>query len=389
MECCGRRDTYSADILCPARLYFFFCFVMIADVNGDQIPDMIALDGYIVTTLLGNGDGTFRAGPSTNAPWQAIYDGVAVDVNGDGIVDLVLAGGVDGVRIPSGIGVFLGNGDGTFQAPVFYQTGTDDLLGYLVTGDFNGDGIPDFALPSESGIWLFTGKGGGVLNPGVLTPVTGIQSSEMVAADFNGDGKLDLAVTTLSGFLLLSGNGDGTFQTPVAYNAGPSGPRFIATADINRDGHPDIALALDTTNTHNYDLIYLNNGLGGFSGPTGADIDGAATQITLGDVNGDGIPDLINDAGSIAFGKGDGTFHSPISYPVQILGGENVVVADLRNNGLTDIVVAGADAISVLLAQGKGSFEDGVWTSVAGTGNCAAAADFNGDGKPDLAVPTT
>src|ERR1700677_2432221 len=89
MECCGRRDTYSADILCPARLYFFFCFVMIADVNGDQIPDMIALDGYIVTTLLGNGDGTFRAGPSTNAPWQAIYDGVAVDVNGDGIVDLV------------------------------------------------------------------------------------------------------------------------------------------------------------------------------------------------------------------------------------------------------------------------------------------------------------
>ena len=177
--------------------------------------------------MLGNGDGTFRTGPSTTVSWRYVSEGVAVDVNGDGILNLVLMGGLYGVQIPAGLGVFLGNGDGTFQEPVLYQTGTNSILGLPVAGDFNGDGITDFAVPSEGGIWLFTGKGGGALSAGVLMSIAGLQSADMVGADFNGDGKLDLAVATLPGFILVLGNGDGTFRTPVAYNAGASGAQLI------------------------------------------------------------------------------------------------------------------------------------------------------------------
>ena len=63
-----------------------------------------------------------------------------------------------------------------------------------VVGDFNGDGIPDILASGGQGLWLFAGKGGGVFNSGVLTPIAGVYYYGLVAVDFNGDGKLDVAV---------------------------------------------------------------------------------------------------------------------------------------------------------------------------------------------------
>jgi len=358
----------------------------VGDTNGDGVPDLLQPSPPSVSVLFGNGNGTFRSGPTSSI---GIYGAptVVTDLNGDGIVDLAVAGELtSGGHI--GLGVSFGNGNGTFQTAVFYQAGTDSQAGGIVIGDFNADGIPDAVMVGESGLWLFTGKGGGAFNPPVLTPFTGARVSDLDLAmgDFNGDGKLDLVSVTPTGLAVFFGNGNGTFQ-PVETITTPAEPGWIATGDVNLDGRADIVVTFDFSA---YVSLYMGTTSGGFTGLTHVYLPGAY-QIAIGDVNGDGIPDLVNSSVYIALGKGNGTFGEPAYHAVESAQGTyNAALADLRNDGLTDIVVQGAPGgtVSVLLALGKGRFEDGEWTPVTGGAGCGAVADYNGDGKPDLAVNT-
>ena len=363
----------------------------VADANGDGIPDIIGLGAGVVIVLVGEGNGTFRVGPESNIETGGVYFPVAADVNGDGNVDLIFSGPTYNGTY-DGVGISMGNGDGTFQPAVFYQTGNDKFLGSVVYGDFNGDGIPDIAVAGESGIWLFTGQGGGTFSAGALTPFSGCTGG-LAAGDFNSDGHLDLALTTQTGFAVFPGNGNGTFRSPRAYSTGPLTGKFIVVGDLNMDGHPDIVLCAYTepTDVPDYVLVYLGNGKGGFSAPAKVQMS-PVQHIAIADINGDGIPDLVGSNGDSALGTGSGTFHKPVYYRLPALNivTNYVVPADLRNNGRTDIVLQDGDGgISVLLNEGKGVYEDGEWLPVAGAYGCAAAADFNGDGKPDLAMNST
>jgi hypothetical protein len=127
--------------------------VVVADVNNDGKPDVIESDyDNTINVFLGNGDGTFQAARSFD-PGNYPRDVVAADVNGDGKIDLVVTnvginqGGAllstDGEE-PGSVAVLLGNGDGTFQAPVTYSTSV--YPGWTAVGDFNGDGHPDLAV---------------------------------------------------------------------------------------------------------------------------------------------------------------------------------------------------------------------------------------------------
>src|ERR1700722_1255500 len=368
----ARRD-YSG-VLAPDE-------VQIGDANGDGIPDVVANSAGNITVLLGNGDGTFRTGPSEKIFYDS-SDFVATDLNGDGIVDLMIAG-QSTTSGPSGIGVSMGNGDGTFASATFYQTATDTPFNVIV-GDFNGDGIPDVVATGGQGVWLLTGRGGGSFNAPVLAATT---SGTTAVGDFNGDEKLDLAMISSSGFSILYGNGNGTFQSPVFFTT-PSAVRNIAVGSLIKGGPQSIVLSYAKGL-----YLYFGNGAGKFGGPYPKSVSyiGGINRgaIQIGDVNGDGNPDIVTAGVSILFGNGEGGFSIPHTYVISgNVGPYNatgVALADLANNGRTDIVTGGHD-VSVLLNLGKGGLEDGIWTNVTGGAGCGVKGDFNGDGKPDLAV---
>jgi hypothetical protein len=175
-------------------------------------------------------------------------DSLAVaDVNGDGEPDLLAANqcAIDSnCGSSGGLGVLLGNGDGTFQAAVTYGPGGEYPYS-LAVGDLNGDGKPDLVVAdqcdssgicSNGSLGVLLGNGDGTFQAASSTTIPAYGFGAIALADFNGDGKLDVAS---GGAILLLGNGDGTFQGFIPLGAGGFG---IAVADVNRDGKPDIAV---------------------------------------------------------------------------------------------------------------------------------------------------
>ena len=303
------------------------------DVNGDGIPDLVVANicqslgpylectGYgTVSVLLGNGDGTFRpaATYSTGA-----YDAYAVaigDVNGDQMPDLVVANLYQGQSQQAGsASVLLGNGDGTFQPAVNYSSGGYEADSVAI-GDFNGDGVPDVVVANYcvsdqdcnvGSVGVLLGIGDGTFQP-VMTYNSGGEYTRAVStADLRGNGILDLIVANEfdgkgdskhDAIDVLMGNGDGTFQPAVTYFSGGSLIDSVTAADMNGDGIPDlvvvgecqkIGIRIGCGGTGTVSIL-VGNGDGTFQSPVTYSSGGyEGSAIAIGDVNGDGRPDLI------------------------------------------------------------------------------------------------
>jgi trimeric autotransporter adhesin len=264
--------------------------VLTQDFNQDGIPDLLLsnnTDGT-VTALLGNGDGTFTIAPgSPFAGGYGAFPVFAADFNGDGIQDLAIAGYYTTI--------WLGNGDGTFTEMPVNSSTLMSISG--PEGDFNDDGIPDLLNYDGVNITVFLGNGDGTFNPGVETAVNlGGTSYSLAAADFNGDGKLDLAIAASGGpdsVYVFLGNGDGTF-TPAPGSPTQVGSLAsqIAVGDFNGDGVADLTVnnASDLTDL----FVLLGNGDGTFALASTGSMQLPSTFSAVGDFNGDGVSDLVS-----------------------------------------------------------------------------------------------
>ncbi len=331
--------------------------VVAADLNHDGHPDLIVsnenypISQTTVSVFLNNGDGTFGAA----VPYLDGNDAVSVavaDVDLDGNPDILVSEAPGSQLTGAGLFLLKGKGDGTFPTDTVVRL--SKYGGKIGIADFNADGYPDLVVTNSIGIGaagtaisVLLGNGDGTFQalPDFDAPVA---ISDLVVGDFNGDGIADLALSSNTGFnpgsvVVMMGNGDGTFGTPASYNTGDA--VSLAAADVNHDGVLD--LIAGNYNTQSLSILPGNsngtfrqaitsNFTPGPPGDYGSDACGCAVTVT--DVDGDGNPDIIFALG-ISYGNGDGTFRTYVPfgsspsatiYPI-------LAVADLNGDGIADI----------------------------------------------------
>jgi uncharacterized delta-60 repeat protein len=410
----------------------------VGDFNGDGHVDVVTANSgdNTVSVLLGDGHGGFApaviGGVATSdyslgASPQFVVVG---DFNSDGKLDIATAN-YAGVQSSAPIlSILLGNGNGTFQAPLESRVNPEfwAYASSLAVGDFNGDGKPDLAIgnPYDDQVMIALGNGNGTFTysstllastPTMVAGPDGLAGS-VCSADFNGDGHADLAIAdTYSGSVIIVGvwlgNGNGTFGSESLYYAGEE-PGSISASDLNGDGKPDLIVTngdyngLVGTKESGGVSVLLNNGDGTFQPSTAFATGDGPSAVAVADFNGDGTKDLLiadsasNDI-SLDLGYGDGTFSAPKDFLVfapptnenpsnpMVMPQEISASGDINGDGYKDIVTAddnGYDVgdISVLLSNGDGTFADAVKVPAGNGVRGVAVGDFDGDGKADVAV---
>ena len=329
------------------------------DFNNDGRPDLAVanFDSHSVSVLLNSGSGAFLPAQDyafTGSP----SDILSADFNGDGYDDLASVG--------SGIAsILIANSNGTFNPEVKYESGAGPYN--VVSGDFNGDSYPDLAVSSVyNNIAVLLNNGDGTFADRDDYPAGGEVSLFMTVGDYDGDGYDDLAVKNYTTFLaegqyieqisVLYGIGDGTFEaSQTAFNF----------------------------------RSFLDTG----SALWQAEI----TSLVSGDFNNDGKDDIAMTGGGtleldgrvmILQSTGDGSFAWGIYDVGQSISDFGFCVNDINSDGNLDLVVSTPRTGSVTVMRGGGDCTftmSGVF--YVGIGSMeVTSADFNGDGRPDLAV---
>jgi type II secretory pathway component GspD/PulD (secretin) len=278
-------------------------------------------------------------------------------------------------------------------------------VGVAVT-EFNGDGFPDLVVANQTDsttngtISILLGATDGTF--GTQTPITipggtlPSTPSAVAVGDFNGDGSIDIAVTDSANnaVAILLGSGDGTFAAPVTYPTGTT-PVALLVKDFNADGFLDLAVVNQADGTVS---ILLGNGDGTFAAKTDDPVDVMPAAIASADFNDDGILDLAvanhgdssgtgGNTVSVLLGNSDGTFKPKTDYATGN-GPAGMATADFNLDGRADLAVSNQtdNTVSILLGNGDGTFAAHT-DYAAGSGPAGlVAANFTGGANPALAL---
>lgn len=275
----------------------------------------------------------------------------------------------------------------SFETPRSFSvpTATD----YISAGDLDGDGKADVVVGGDSGLFLLYGKGNGDLEP-YTTVVSGL-SRNFALGDMNGDGKLDIICSNGNDFLrIIPNQGGRAWGTPIDIPIGTY-IHHAAVGDFNGDGRLDIALVNNRNGNAGKVIIVQNNGGGSFSVVNRYTLD-TPLAITVGDINGDGKPDIAvgyysspESGCQIYLGTGNCNFNG-VGHLAEGNVGFKPVIFDFNGDGKADIAftVVFSNEIATYLGVGNGSFTSKQTYATFGYPSMMWAADIDLDGFPDL-----
>ncbi len=382
----------------------------LGDLDGDGVLDLTAAGLNQLHVYLGTHGSVFAARLRLDVGGNT-FAITAEDFNGDAIVDMATSIRAARLSDNGDARVILSRGGGNFELAPPGRVGTSPRS--IAAGDFNGDGRADVVTTNSIfyDMSVLLGNGDGSLGPQIRIPLNAFVDAA-TAGDFNGDGKDDFAVLvssslhvgpSISVFTQMS---PGSLEFRSASTTIASFPTAMATGDFNGDGRLDlVTVGVEA-------LIYLGTGSLTFTQAGHFPAGPAPTAVGVGDFNGDGKPDLAVanrnpnyypphslPPGSMAIlmNLGNGTFGAPTILPAGVYP-SSVAVADFNLDGRPDLAVSNNDEIvyskggdvSLYLGAGDGTF---VAQGKFGSGTISlarslTAGDFNHDGMPDLAVAT-
>ena len=379
--------------------------VLAGDFNRDGKSDFVSsnLDGHTVSVVFGKGNGKFLD-VSPIADNAGPVQMVSADFNHDGITDLATVNAGNS-QDGNTVSVFFGQVGAKFSRQLALKVGTDPLS--LATADFNNDGLPDIVAANfgtypddPGGISVLLNKGNGSFQPAASFPA-GDFPDFVAAADFNRDGNQDVVVSDfgtnvgVAGISVLSGDGKGGFSAPVKVGPDIDFAFQVLTGDFDNDGNPDIAYS--SSGINDSVSVLLGDGKGSFAPAKTVTSSFFVFTFTTGDFNHDNLADFAVEEGGVIemlLGQGNGRYQSAgfvdEGEAALFSAIQSLAVGDFNKDGFLDLAAPDvfSDNVSVLLGNGDGTFQPGQLFAGA-PGGRAVVADFNQDGRPDIALAGT